>query len=638
MIKQWHRTDVDSGFYLLLQDLTSVLMKQKAFQFVYSHGAVVDLINQEVSGSSFWDVPWPDMKKAGYTTDVLLRTMGTMQQSDIPALQAYFKELEQTSLPKFAAQLVTCLEDVRLEALIQQRRPGTKKDFSTRLEAMKHHFHTQLKANKVRSLSLDELFCLIYLQLYAEDPDPNFKEASPNQKLQLEKLRPQLFDVFSCTNTEEIVQVAKRIVYTLENNYTDMLHDYFTFPIKHLSHFTERTLFDELTRTDPLANDDTEKVNQEDQEVFDQPFSTWHRENENSDRKQNFLQFELDVGTKTEILGGGARETEEGDQALANIQGDSQQSEQNDFSETGALQKQESKGSESAGGALYGRENKYAVAKIKEASTPTETEKEAYRKTVETIDPYRRKLANTIEKTLEHKRNAPHKNLLFGRLSKNLLPLVVDNNPRVFYKKAFESKEVDAAFTLLVDCSASMDSKMEETKRGIVLFHEVLEQLRIPHSIVGFWEDTTRGTETHHPNYFHEVHRFQDSLHSNTGATIMQLEAEEDNRDGFSIRLAAEKLLKRREKNKFLLVFSDGEPAAMNYNQNGIVDTNVAVAEARKKGLEVVGMFLADGEIGEQDEALMQNIYGKSHVMVPDIAELPELFIPVLKQLLLRGI
>src|SRR5699024_12179360 len=113
--------------------------------------------------------------------------------------------------------------------------------------------------------------------------------------------------------------------------------------------------------------------------------------------------------------------------------------------------KQEDKGSECEEDQLYGRENKYAVDKKKEASTTNETEKEAYRKTVETIDPYRRKLANTIEKTLEHKRNAPHKNLLFGRLSKNLLPLVVDNNPRVFYKKAFESKEVDAAFTLLVD-------------------------------------------------------------------------------------------------------------------------------------------------------------------------------------------
>src|SRR5699024_11596160 len=104
-------------------------------------------------------------------------------------------------------------------------------------------------------------------------------------------------------------------------------------------------------------------------------------------------------------------------------------------------------------------------------------------------------------------------------LSKDPLHQVVNDNPSVFNKKAFDSKEVDAAFTLLVDCSASMDSKMEETKPGIVLFHEVLEQLRTPHSIVGFWEDRTRGTETHHPNYFHEVHRFQDNLHSNTGAT-----------------------------------------------------------------------------------------------------------------------
>ena len=65
----------------------------------------------------------------------------------------------------------------------------------------------------------------------------------------------------------------------------------------------------------------------------------------------------------------------------------------------------------------------------------------------------------------------------------------MDNHPRVFYKKSHESKEIDAVFTLLVDCSASMFNKMDETKRGIVLFHEVLKQLRIPHSIVGFWED-----------------------------------------------------------------------------------------------------------------------------------------------------
>src|SRR5699024_2279287 len=129
------------------------------------------------------------------------------------------------------------------------------------------------------------------------------------------------------------------------------------------------------------------------------------------------------------------------------------------------------------------------------------------------------------------------------------------------------------------DCSASMHNKMEETKRGIVLFHEVLKQLKIPHSIVGFWEDANEVKKNYQPNYFHLIHTHADFPSQTSGAKIMQLEPEEDNRDGFSIRIMTEDLAKRREKHKFLLVFSDGEPAAANYDQNGIVDTNIAVTE-----------------------------------------------------------
>src|SRR5699024_11861353 len=98
----------------------------------------------------------------------------------------------------------------------------------------------------------------------------------------------------------------------------------------------------------------------------------------------------------------------------------------------------------------------------------------------------RRKHTKTIENTLEHKQTEPRDGLAMGTLSKNLLPLVFEDNPRIFYKKDHQSKEIDAVFTLLVDCSASMHNKMEETKRGITLFHEVLKQLHIPHSIIGF--------------------------------------------------------------------------------------------------------------------------------------------------------
>src|SRR5699024_8334894 len=115
------------------------------------------------------------------------------------------------------------------------------------------------------------------------------------------------------------------------------------------------------------------------------------------------------------------------------------------------------------GETAYGRENKHAVAIVKQATTPSAADEELYKEFADSIEPYQRKLSNIIEKTMAHKQNAPHKQLLFGRLSKNILPLVLEDNPHIFYKKSFESNEVDAVFTLLVDCSASMHHKMDET-------------------------------------------------------------------------------------------------------------------------------------------------------------------------------
>src|SRR5699024_2168203 len=207
--------------------------------------------------------------------------------------------------------------------------------------------------------------------------------------------------------------------------------------------------------------------------------------------------------------------------------------------------------------------------------------------------------------------------LKFGRLSKNLLPVVTEDHPRLFYKKDNESSEFDAIFTLMVDCSASMYDKMEETKAGIVLFHEVLKQLKIPHQIVGFWEEATIGFDQEQPNYFHIIHSFTDSLYEQNGAKIMQLEPEEDNRDGFSIRILTEQMVLRQEKHKLLLVFSDGEPSAENYEQNGVIDTQRAVANARRQGIDVIGMFLADGTIDERDDETMKTIYGHERLMIP---------------------
>src|SRR5699024_12504035 len=105
--------------------------------------------------------------------------------------------------------------------------------------------------------------CMIYRTLQADHPDPSFPRADGQQLVQLEQLKPLLYEIFEATTTAAITRIAENIVFRLEADYTDRLHDYFSFPIAYIGKFEKNTLFDELTRTDELANDDMEKVDEE---------------------------------------------------------------------------------------------------------------------------------------------------------------------------------------------------------------------------------------------------------------------------------------------------------------------------------------------------------------------------------------
>ncbi|WP_067725283.1 vWA domain-containing protein [Oceanobacillus damuensis] len=635
---RFHDAKVDTDLFMQLQDLTTVLSGNPELSFEHNYGSFIDLTNHKITGSRFWDKSKEEIKEAGLRTDVLLRTIGTLHYSNVPSMKSYLENISVLKLPKFSSQLFALLEDIRLEEIVKKERPGTKKWFAIRRQHLKHYFENQLSANVTRGFATDELFCLLYLSIQSDNPDPVFPRANESQIHQLNSLKSLIYSVFDAKATQDIVRIAEKITFHISRDYEDSVNKYFIFPISHIESYTKNTLFDELTRTDELVNQDKEDIDEENSEYFDEEFSTWHRENKNGERKQNFLQFELEQGTKTSMMGGGARETEDADQAMASIQGASGESKEKDYSKMEALDKKEESATDQGNENIFGEENNDAVNIIQHASFPSDEDGQLYQEFVRAIESYKRKLANTIKKTIEHKKNTPRKDLLAGRLSKKLLPIVLEEDHRIFYKKDLESKDFDAAFTLLVDCSASMKDKMEETKRGIVLFHEVLKDLKIPHSIIGFWEDANEVKENYQPNHFHVIHSFSDSLYKNNGPKIMQLEPQEDNRDGFSIRVATKELDSRREKNKFLLVFSDGEPAASGYDQNGIVDTHLAVSEARKKQIDVIGMFLANGEIGEREDETMKNIYGRERVMVPGVGELPAHFAPLLKKLLLKAI
>jgi len=629
--------NVDSFLYMELADLTKTLTKNDEIEVEYRVSSYYDPVHGIIYLSHFWDNRPEEDKVYGLKSDVFLRSIGSYKHSNFKEINAYLKKINKTSVPGLAKQLFMLFEDIRLEEVCKRERPGTKKAFAVRRQLYRKYFATQMSANLTKSVYTDALFNGIYLLLTAENPFEEIPSMSESINLAMPFIRRQLTNVYETKTTKDVSRICLELVDIFDDIIEkDMLNTYFFLAELQYDQLEEGLTFEDLKRKDSLVNDDIlEHEKDGDEDIHEEKMEMWHRET--SEATQSFLQFDMDQGSKTDMLGDGVREGDDGDQAMGMVQGSSQKTSRNDYSQIEAMEQTHPE-KDGEADYEYGKENKHAYAVFIDSKLPNEDHVVQYDENKKIIASYQKKLKQMIEKTLEHKKTLPRSELHFGRLNKKLLKLWTDDNPRLFYKKDEDSAQIDAVFSLLVDCSASMYDKMDETKLGITLFHEALKSVMVPHQIVGFWEDTNDATETSQPNYLQTVMDFQASLKRKSGPEIMQLEPEEDNRDGFAIRHMTRRLLQRSEQQKFLLVFSDGEPAAMGYEQNGIVDTHEAVLEARKHGIEVINVFLSNGEIDEGQKKTIQNMYGKYSILVPNIEELPDVLFPLLKKLLHKSI
>ncbi len=627
---------VDSFLFMELSDLAKGLTKNGDLEVDYSVQSYLDPFEGKIYVSHFWDHREKSETELALKSDIYLRSIGNYYYTDFRELGLFIEKVRKLNLGSFAKQLCMLLEDLRLEEICKKERPGTKSVFMLRKRLYRKHFQSQLIIHNERSILTDALFNAIYLKLTAESTIEQVPTLSENLDRTLPYIESQIFQVFEAGSTLQIIKIVENVLDILEEILEiDMLNTYFYLAELPYDTIKSPSLFDELKRKSKLKNKDSiEDAKNGDEDVHIDKLPTWH--SETSKPTKSFLQFDLEQGTNTTLNGDGAvREGEDADQALAMVQGTSRKAKKNDYSKLEAMEpKKEEKSS--VGELAYGKENKYAVPVFKYSRQPLLSESDQYKQERNDILLFQKKLKLMIQKTLEHKKTMPRSDLHIGRLNKKLLRLLTDNNPKLFYKKQEKSPDIDAVFTLLVDCSASMFDKMDQTKIGITLFHETLKSVRVPHQIVGFWEDTNEATKTRQPNHFHTVISFEDSLQKHSGPEIMQLSPEEDNRDGYAIRHMTEQLSRRNEKQKFLLVFSDGEPAATGYERNGIIDTHEAVLAARKLGIDVMNVFLSTTEVDEATKKTIQNIYGKYSIFVEKIEELPEQLYPLLKRLLLK--
>ncbi|MEK5207000.1 vWA domain-containing protein [Psychrobacillus sp. FSL H8-0510] len=571
--------------------------------------------DQIISLSVFWRHREKHVMHAGRISDIFLMAEGFWKSFDVLKWQQ-FQEEKPTSLTKFMDQLLFCLEEFRMIEMIQKKRIGTQKVFTIRIHTYLEFHKQQLRVNVQKGFLADAFISYLYICLYegtmyGTGPDIFSVTNSIIQK------------VYESKNTQQSIDLAYQL-YFLLNEYIneDSLLQYYAI-ISYTRVASKDFHYHQGAK-------DSERGEEGEKDTIEEIFRTWHRENEQENGVH--LQYELEHGRDGKAQQ--AIEAEEGQEGHEiTMTGKGQSSGNSKEGQVDQSTNDQSSDLKKAGKS-FGKEHTNVMYQEKRiAITSISENQHLLNKYRQDHAPYLKAFVQEMKKRLEQKRVDKRTNLTKGRLSTKLTALWTDERPKPFYKKNAPSIQLDAVFGLLVDGSASMQDKMEETKKAVLLFHDVLRELKITHEIVLHYEDAYEATETSQPNAFEWIHKLEDGQKDN-GLDILSMEAHEDNRDGFAIRWMGKRLENRAEAHKFLLVFSDGEPSAFGYAQNGIMDTAEAVLEQEQLGINVLHLFLNDREATEEQLNLFRLIFDKKSATASSLEKFSEETLRLLRKML----
>lgn len=252
------------------------------------------------------------------------------------------------------------------------------------------------------------------------------------------------------------------------------------------------------------------------------------------------------------------------------------------------------------GSAEYPTTDKYVKVISHHKATSNPEVYEEYRKIVES-DAH--ELAKLIKRQFKTKpgrvKRADHGDL-------NLMRYKDPNfrSPLIFDKKKPREKHC-AAVMLLVDESGSMGGRrITNARLAAIMLAEAMAEAGIPCSVVGHSGDDRY-------NYSVELEHYTTFKNASADrASLAMIEARCQNRDGPAIRWASSILKKRPERNKLMIVISDGQPAADRYyGEEAIFDTKAAIRDAKRLH-NIVGVILEAGSSTD----ILKTMYGNDYI------------------------
>ncbi|MBO3062570.1 vWA domain-containing protein [Mammaliicoccus fleurettii] len=616
---------IDAQQIMMLTDLAKLLLEDPNVKVSFQKFQHYDPIQNTCNVSFTWLHRPENVTRAGLKSDIMLDTIG-FKHID-PSI---YKEVLDESFDhmNFFKQLFMLIEEYRLSNIIMQKRPVTKNIFKHRLAVKVKQNNSQIHVYQTKTTYTDLLFLAIEHAILNENfinniaIHENFDDA-------LVQVFNRLTQIFNLNTSEDSYDLAVSIMilvdYLLKE---DMLNQYYHIPERIYKSYEEEWSLEDLSRQDAAQTDQSNEKEHDQDEI-----TTEEAKTKTADSKadsDSYLEMELHEGENSDVLSDNEREGDASDDMTDMMEKKGKGSNDTIDDEEGGAQGLNNHYN------LKGVNQNVSLSFNKPEITPSDVV--AYKEAVDSVQFEIKDLTSIIQKSMNHQYSDLRENLTKGRLQKNLLNWFIDDQYKLFFKKDAFSRKLDATFTLLVDASASMHDKMEETKKGVVLFHETLKNLDIKHEILGFSEDAFDSDKQNQPNTIEELILYNESTLKQNDARIMTLEPQDDNRDGVALRVATQHLLQRSEAQKFLIVFSDGEPSAFDYAEDGIIDTHEAVIEADKQGIYVFNVFLNQDVIDESIKRTVHNIYGKQSLFIEGVENLPYQLAPLLKKLLLQSI
>ncbi|GEK35307.1 vWA domain-containing protein [Kurthia sibirica] len=619
---QFNNEQIDARQMISYENLARALARNSTLSLIERQFMELTPNEETIAMSVFWRHRDESTMHLGRLSDIYLLTEGFWRHFAVLEWLELEQELTNFHYPKLMKQLFIMAEEFRLMEQVGKTRPGTKKAFALRSATYLATYKHQMDDYRQKGFLAEALMTYLYVAIH--EGAPSLPTGGIYDKF--EQLLPLWQHVYDSDKTTDSIAIIYRLNPMIELLMTkDLTLNFYALLDSVSQHFIADHEHKGVCGVEQGNTDEAK-------ETIEEVFRTWHRESQ--DDSGTHMRFELERGNAGKALSDEAVEGQGGqDISEVGTGGDSDSSAKPQKEDSAATKQLKKKYNQS--GDSFGKEHEHVIYEEKRIeASQTAAEQQMIEQWRLEQEPHVRALTTELRKRMAQKKIDKRTHLSYGRLSQRLLlSFVTDDRPKPFYKKDAPAKPLDAVFGLLIDGSASMMDKMTDTKKAVLLFHDVLRSLTITHEMVNFYEDAYEATAENQPNTFEWLHKLEDGS-KDSSMNIVAMEPHEDNRDGFAIRWMTERLKRRSERHRFLLIFSDGEPSAFEYALNGVLDTAQAVIEAEKEQITVLHLFLNTTMPSEEQLQLFATIYGKQSIVADDVEHFSEITLRILRKVL----